>query len=58
MMNEELLIDDDNKDAYDYLTIAIETKANRLNLLIAVCDDARSRITAANPLLSGDIGKG
>ncbi|MBD2353788.1 tetratricopeptide repeat protein [Tolypothrix sp. FACHB-123] len=43
MMNEELLTDDDNRDAYDYLTISIETKANRLNLLIAVCDDASFR---------------
>nr|MDZ7998546.1 tetratricopeptide repeat protein [Aulosira sp. DedVER01a] len=40
MTNEDLLTDDDNRDAYDYLTISIEAKANRLNLLIAVCDDA------------------
>ncbi|MBD2338416.1 tetratricopeptide repeat protein, partial [Calothrix sp. FACHB-156] len=43
MMNEDLLTDDDNRDAYDYLTISIEAKANRLNLLIAVCDDASFR---------------
>lgn len=43
MMNEDLLTDDDNRDAYDSLTISIEAKANRLNLLIAVCDDASFR---------------
>ncbi|MDZ8261154.1 tetratricopeptide repeat protein [Nostoc sp. ChiQUE01b] len=43
MMNEDLLTDDENRDAYDYLTISIEAKAHRLNLLIAVCDDASFR---------------
>ena len=42
-MNEDLLTDDENRDAYDYLTISIEAKAHRLNLLIAVCDDASFR---------------
>ncbi|HEY9802257.1 MAG TPA: tetratricopeptide repeat protein [Leptolyngbyaceae cyanobacterium] len=43
MVNEDLFTDDENRDAYDYLTISIEAKANRLNLLIAVCDDASFR---------------
>ncbi|MBD2598067.1 tetratricopeptide repeat protein [Nostoc spongiaeforme FACHB-130] len=42
-MNEDLLKDDKNREAYEYLTVSIEAKANRLNLLIGVCDDASFR---------------
>ncbi|QLE58296.1 tetratricopeptide repeat protein [Nostoc sp. TCL26-01] len=43
MMDEDLLTDDENRDAYDDLIVSIEAKAHRLNLLIGVCDDASSR---------------
>ncbi|MBD2493849.1 tetratricopeptide repeat protein [Nostoc sp. FACHB-280] len=43
MMNDDLLIDDENRDAYDDLIVSIDAKANRLNLLIGVCDDASFR---------------
>ncbi|BCL35313.1 tetratricopeptide repeat protein [Nostoc sp. MS1] len=42
-MNEDLLVDEENRDAYDDLIVSIEAKAHRLNLLIAVCDDASYR---------------
>ncbi|MBU7581466.1 MAG: tetratricopeptide repeat protein, partial [Nostoc sp. TH1S01] len=42
-MNEDLLADDENREAYEYLTVSIEAKAHRLNLLIGVCDDASFR---------------
>ncbi|MBD2255270.1 tetratricopeptide repeat protein [Nostoc parmelioides] len=43
MVNEDLLADAENRDAYDDLMVSIEAKAHRLNLLIAVCDDASFR---------------
>ncbi|WP_066383715.1 MULTISPECIES: tetratricopeptide repeat protein [unclassified Anabaena] len=43
MVNEDLLPDDENRDAYDDLIVSIEAKAHRLNLLIAVCDNASFR---------------
>lgn len=43
MVNEDLLADGENRDAYDDLMVSIEAKAHRLNLLIAVCDDASFR---------------
>jgi tetratricopeptide (TPR) repeat protein len=43
MVNEDLLEDAENRDAYDDLMVSIEAKAHRLNLLIAVCDDASYR---------------
>ncbi|MBD2486217.1 tetratricopeptide repeat protein [Aulosira sp. FACHB-615] len=43
MMNDDLLTDDENRDAYDDLVVSIDAKANRLNLLIGVCDDASFR---------------
>ncbi|MFN6566954.1 tetratricopeptide repeat protein [Dendronalium sp. ChiSLP03b] len=43
MVNDDLLTDDENQDAYDDLIVSIEAKAHGLNLLIAVCDDASFR---------------
>ncbi len=43
MLNEDLLVNDDHRDVYDELVVSIEAKAHRLNLLIAVCDDASFR---------------
>jgi len=43
MVNDDLFTDDENRDAYDDLVVSIDAKANRLNLLIGVCDDASFR---------------
>ncbi|WP_245895021.1 tetratricopeptide repeat protein, partial [Nostoc cycadae] len=43
MMDNDLLTDVENRDAYDDLIVSVEAKANRLNLLIGVCDDASFR---------------
>jgi tetratricopeptide (TPR) repeat protein len=43
MVNEDLLTDDDNRDAYDDLIVSIQAKEHGLNLLIAVCDDSSFR---------------
>ncbi|BAY16258.1 hypothetical protein NIES21_20830 [Anabaenopsis circularis NIES-21] len=43
MTVNELFEDAENQDIYDDLIVSIEAKANRLNLLIAVCDDASFR---------------
>jgi len=43
MVNEYLLTDDDNLDAYDDLIVSIQAKEHGLNLLIGVCDDASFR---------------
>ncbi|MBE9004642.1 tetratricopeptide repeat-containing protein [Fortiea sp. LEGE XX443] len=43
MTVNELFEDAENRDVYDDLIVSIEAKAHRLNLLIAVCDDASFR---------------
>ncbi|BBD59672.1 hypothetical protein NIES2109_24610 [Nostoc sp. HK-01] len=43
MTANELFEDGENQDIYDDLIVSIEAKAHRLNLLIAVCDDASFR---------------
>lgn len=43
MLNEELIDDAENQDAYDDLIVSIEAQKQGLNLLIAVCDDANFR---------------
>ncbi len=42
--SQELLdLDEENQEAYDDLIVSIEAKEETLNLLIAVCDDAKGR---------------